>query len=475
MTAAGRARLLATGQMSNQNHPIMKKRIVFLLTRQGFFLALVLTHLMMTGCKGNGTPMRPPEEYPPDIAHDWIGMQQKLLAGTPGILPHVAGRTYGYVGLTLYESIAPGMEQYQSISSQLSGNLVLPRIEAGKEYFWPASLNAAAAVILRNLLPHTSTGLLGQIDSLEAAYNQQFQSAATGDALQRSVTFGRSIAEAIFEWSKSDGGHEAYKNPLYERYVAPTGPGKWVSTGELPFDQPVYPFWGDNRSFVPGLTEATQPSPPPPYSEEQGSDFYEAVNEIYTMSQSLTHDDSLTAKFWAYEPQHPESRVEYFDASHAANIATQLMMDEDYTLEEAVALYCRHAIAGNEAGISCVRTKFHYNLVRPITYIREVMGHTEWKPVVPTPPFPEYTSGHAVVSSAYATVLEAAFGKDYSFTDHSFDASYGPRKFDSFEACAREAAYSRLLAGIHYRFAMDEGLAQGREVATMVLQLNFRK
>src|SRR5690606_33985590 len=134
-----------------------------------------------------------------------------------------------------------------------------------------------------------------------------------------------------------------------------------------------------------------------------------------------------------------------------------------------------HAMAGHEAGISCVKTKFTYNLVRPITYIRNVMGHHDWKPVIPTPPFPEYTSGHAAVSMAYASILEDEFGTHYSFTDHSFDDNYGPRTFESFEAYAREAALSRLEGGIHYRFAMDEGLKQGRKVASIVLHLKFNK
>ena len=137
---------------------------------------------------------------------------------------------------------------------------------------------------------------------MEAYFYTKFQADADAEELQRSADFGKQIASAIFEWSKTDGGHEAYKNPFSDNYVPPTGPGKWVSTGEFPFSQPVYPYWGNNRTFIPGLAEATQPPPPPSYSEQPGSDFYNAVNEIYTMSQNLSHEDSLTAKFWAYEP-----------------------------------------------------------------------------------------------------------------------------------------------------------------------------
>jgi hypothetical protein len=429
----------------------------------------------MGGCKGQESSHPSLDEYSPDIAYAWLNMQRRLLNGTPGILPHTAGRTYAYVGLTLYESLVPGMDSCQSIGPQLNGGLQLPQPENGKSYFWPASANAAVASILRGLLPHALPAHATSIDSLESLYHDLFMLEADPATLNRSVEFGKAIAAAVFEWSLKDGAQDAYKSPFADDYVPPTGPGKWVSTGEFPFDQPVYPYWGSVRSFVKGSAEATQPSPPPTYSEMPGSPFYEAVNEIYMMSQHLTHEDSVVAKFWAYQPLDPERPLPFEGTGHAANIAVQAMRRNSYSLEDAAVLICKHAMAGHEAGISCVKTKFTHNLVRPITYIRNVMRHKQWKPVIPTPPFPEYTSGHAAVSMAYAAILEDEFGEKYSFTDHTFDDTFGPREFESFEAYATEAALSRLKGGIHYRFAMDEGLKQGRKVASKVLELKFNK
>jgi hypothetical protein len=76
---------------------------------------------------------------------------------------------------------------------------------------------------------------------------------------------------------------------------------------------------------------------------------------------------------------------------------------------------------------------------------------------------------------ASASVLEDNFGKNFQFTDHSFDNTYGSRSFDSFEDYAKEAALSRLQAGIHYRFAMDEGLKQGKKVAALINKIRFKK
>ncbi len=454
----------------------MKKNVTKVLSRAVILLAVGTILFIFTSCKRNDFPNGTPvKKYPADLAIAWIQMQQKVFAGIPNLLPHVAGRTYAYMSITLYESIVPGMRDYQSIAPQLNGKLELPAIHHAAQYYWPASANSGLAFMLRHLLPHTTPGLLSAIDSLEAGFHTKFQTDADAETLQRSADFGKQIAGAIFEWSKRDGGHEAYKNPFSETYVPPTGPGKWVATGELPFSQPVYPFWGTNREFIPGLALATQPPPPPPYSEEPGSVFYEAVNEIYTISQNLSSEDSSTAKFWAYELMDPKAIREFDDVSHAANIATQMIVLKKFSLQDAAVLFCKHGIGGNEAGISCVRTKFYYNLVRPITYIRTVLGHKGWNPVVPTPPFPEYTSAHAAISMTNAMVLEDTFGKNFSFTDHSFDNTYGPRSFESFEAYANEAALSRLQAGIHYRFSMDEGLKQGRKIAELVNRLKFKK
>ena len=453
----------------------MKKNISKVLSFTVILFVFSTILFVFTSCKRNDFSGTPVKKYSADVAIAWVKMQQKLFVGTPGLLPHVTGRTYAYVGLTLYESIVPGMQSYQSIASQLNGSLALPAIQHGKQHYWPASANAALAFMLKNLLPHTTQELLKSLDSLEADFYTKFQADVDAETLQRSVDFGKQIAIAIFEWSKTDGGHEAYKNPFSDSYVPPTGPGKWVPTGEFPFSQPVYPYWGNNRTFIPGLAEATQPALPPSYSEQPGSVFYNAVNDIYTMSQNLSREDSMTAKFWAYELLNPEEAAIYEDVSHAANIATQAIVLKKLSLQNAAVLYCKHGITGNEAGISCVKTKFHYNLVRPVTYIRNVLEHSEWHPIIHTPPFPEYTSAHAAISMAFASVLEDTFGENFSFTDHSFDYSYGPRSFNSFEAYAKEAALSRLQAGIHYRFAMDEGLKQGKKVAGLVNSLKFKK
>jgi membrane-associated phospholipid phosphatase len=93
-----------------------------------------------------------------------------------------------------------------------------------------------------------------------------------------------------------------------------------------------------------------------------------------------------------------------------------------------------------------------------------------WKPILQTPPFPEYSSGHSVVSGSAATILTDIFGENFSFLDDT-ELPYGLpiRSFASFNEAAAEAAISRMYGGIHYRVAIETGLQQGIEVGELVV------
>lgn len=416
-----------------------------------------------------GDPRTPGSKiYPNDVAVAWMNLQLRLTKGTPGFNSPVSSRSYGYVGLTLYESIAEGMSGHRSIAPQLNGNLVLPAFDEKKNYYWPASANAALAFISKNLFAKTPAPLAMAIDSLQANFHNKFAARVNAEVLQQSEDYGRSIAMAIFEWSKTDGGHEAYDNITDPTYVPPKGPGLWEPTSPGA-PHPLHPRWGNRRTFIPGLVAAIVVDPPIAYSEDTNSPFYKSVKEVYDISLSLSASDSTTARFWADLP------TNYNTPAHATNIVTQLVVKENLNLAEAALLYCKHGIAINDGLISCFKAKYTYNLVRPLTYIRKVIGQASWNTVVPTPSFPECTSAHAVMSQASALVLEDKFGNNYSFTDNTYTNLYGKRNFSSFDDCAYEAAQSRVLGGIHYQFSADMGIKQGEKVGKLVNQLGFHK
>jgi hypothetical protein len=407
------------------------------------------------------------KKYSSSVATTWINLQQKLTKTTAGYSPGVTGRAFAYTGLSLYESIVPGMPGYRSILPFVGGPTTVVPADC-QSYYWPASANAAMASMIRNLFESTSAANKVTIDSLEDAFNTQFQGEAHANVLQNSADFGRSVAEAIFEWSKTDGSHEAYK-PQPNTYVPPVGPGLWIPTPPA-FLPAAFPYVGNDRSFTPGIAAQTQPTtfPLPPYSEVPGSDFYNMVNFSYTLSQSLTPADIITAKTWADIPGN------YNGTAHFTNIATQLIIVKNLKLDEAALVYAKHGIALRDAIISVFKTKYHYNVIRPISYIRNVMGFTTWNTVVPTPPHPEYGSAHTVIGKASSVVLESFFGKKCAFVDRTHEATFGARSYNTLAAYAEDGAWSRVLAGIHYNKTAVDGLIQGKAVGDMVNSLPFK-
>ena len=406
------------------------------------------------------------KKYPADVALKWITLQQKLTKKTPGFDPLVSGRSYAYSGLTLYESIVKGMPGYYSVASPLIGTSIntLPKHQA---IHWSASANAAMAFILKNLYANTPDANKVTIDSLESALNAEYEKETNAQIVSQSTEYGRKIANSIFEWSKTDGGHEAYLGATSSTYVVPTGPGLWIPTPTA-FAKPARPYWGDNRSFVPNSAASTAPPPPMTYSESPDSDFYKMVDEVYTISLSLKDEDNLIIKHWADIPGN------YNTPSHYTHIATQLIQENKLKLDQAAVTYAKHGIALNEANISVFKAKYIHNVIRPISYIRNVMGYTMWSTVIGTPAHPEYPSAHATVGGASSTVLENIFGKNYSFVDRTQETLYGTRSFNNLKEYAIEAAKSRVLGGIHYELSTEIGLHQGEKVGNLVNEIKFK-
>jgi len=440
----------------------MKKTIL-----TGILLYTSIFSVLLIACVKEQQPQQQ-NQYDAQVATSWMNLYLRLTKVTPGFNSVVAARAYAYAGLTLYESVAQGNKNLQTIMPQLNDAPLIPAVQNEKKYYWPSSANAAMASITKKLFGNASAASITAIDSLENDWNNRFQNKATPDEIQLATEFGKQVATIIFDWSKTDGGHEAYNNTTSAMYVPPTGAGMWVPTAPA-FGKPLHPYWGNNRSFIKNIAIETQPAAPIPFSTQQGSAFYNEVKHLFDLSKQLSGADSITVKFWG------DITGNYNAPAHAANIVTQLVKGKSLTLHDAAILYCKHGIAYSDGLVSSFKTKYQYNLMRPISYIRTVFEETNWNSVIPTPPHPEYASNHAVISSASAQVLAARFGNNFMFTDSTYDVEYGTRVYTSFQKYAEEAAMSRVLGGIHYHFTALSGLEQGKKVGNLVNQLDFIK
>lgn len=409
------------------------------------------------------------------VATTWFDLYLHLIQTTEGFTPPVAARALGYAGITLYEAVVPGLADHQSLVGQLNGLTILPTPETGKTYHWPSVANGALAYITRELFINTSRENQQVIHALERQLAAGFRSQIDQATLDRSIDFGHTLAEAIYQWSLEDGGARGQLYNFHDDYLPPHGSGLWIPTAPKFQRSPLQPYWGNNRPFVLQKDNLCDPPPPLTYSEQPTSTFYRQAMEVYTTVQNLSAEQEIIALFWSDDAGRTPT-----PPGHSIAISTQILRDEHASLASAAETYAKVGIAVNDAFISCWRTKYTYNLIRPISYIQRVIDPTWNTPnptdPVTTPPFPEYTSGHSVQIGAVATVLSDIFGKTYPFTDHTNDQrGFLARSYNSFDEMASEAAISRLYGGIHYRQAIEAGLAEGKCIGQQVNELKMKK
>jgi membrane-associated phospholipid phosphatase len=353
------------------------------------------------------------------------------------------------------------MPNRRRLAGRLNG-LTSVRPPNDRAYHWPTVASSALAEILRLLFPIAPGSGTTAIHALEQRFLGEAEAELPQGIYRRSVARGEEVSRHIFDWSKTDGGHEGFRNN-FPSYTPPGGPGSWVPTPPG-FSAALQPYWGANRPFALSPDDLPDPGPPPFYSEDPDSAFYAEASECYRVVNALTPELQAIARFWSDDPGATAT-----PPGHSISILTQVVRALDLSLDRAVEAYAKVGIATADSFIACWRTKYRYNLLRPITYVRRVIDPS-WTTILVTPPFPEYTSGHSVQSGAAATVLSGLFG-DISFTDRTHEARGLPaRSFASFAAAAEEAAISRMYGGIHFRAAIERGLA-GRAIGARALVL----
>ncbi len=420
------------------------------------------------------TAIAPVASYSSEVATDWFRLVLHLVQTTPGFSPPVASRAFGYLGVALYEALVPGMWGYRSLAHKLNS---LPHFFSlfNRACHWPSVANATLAASARSFFPTTSAANLAAIDALERSISETLSFDLPPGIAKRSVNRGRAVASHIYNWSKTDGGHEGYLRNFPDSYIPPVGDGLWIPTPPG-FQRALQPYWGENRPFVLNSGVDHDPGPPPAYTTESDSTFYMEALEVFETVNNLTAEQEAIALFWADDPGATST-----PPGHSLTILTQLLEDWDASLEVAAESYAKAGISVADAFISCWHCKYTYNLIRPISYIQQHPDFDpEWgtdSPPLPvtTPPFPEYTSGHSVQTGAFAQVMEDLFG-DLTFTDHTHDArGLAPRTFHSWSQMSAEAAISRLYGGIHFRSAIDLGVEQGRQIGREVSAIRLRR
>lgn len=396
-----------------------------------------------------------------EVPHAYFGLSLKFIKETPGFTPPVASRALGYTGLCLYEATVHGMPNHQSLVGALPGLYSLPLPE-NASYDWPLVANNAMAFLLDSLFDNKSVDNKILLYATRTDFNLALEAQLPADVYDRSVAYGEQLGQAIFAYSKTESGYRGQYKNFPSSYVPPAGMEFWAP---LSGQSALQPYWHDNRAFVPeNVSVATLPPPPPSFSTDEVSIFYAYANQVYLTSQNLTQDQKDIATFWA------DGGGTFTPPGHSVSMLRQILKEEGWDLGNTSIAYAKLGIALSDAFLACWKTKYIYNLCRPVTYIREHID-PNWGSFIGTPPFPEYPSGHSSQSGAWRVVMEDLFGETYAFTDSTYAATLGLRSFTDFESCAEETAVSRLYGGIHYDFGNKNGSYLGQSIGYNVLNL----
>lgn len=389
-----------------------------------------------------------------DVVYDWykfMSVMQRSVAPQP--LPFTAARWYAYIGVGLFESVQPGIRGGSSFSPKLYQMPAMPKPDHSKDYLWKASANAALASMFKQFLTNLSVANKASIDAKELAIYNDLKLTTPEDVLQRSADFGRSVADAIYNWSGTDN-----YSVTSGTYIPLNEPWAWIPTPPN-FAAAI----GDNlqysRPFLKYTVNSTVPPIPVPYSTDQTSAFFKAAKEVHDLGGTITATaaNKATASWWA-DAGGPG--VGLPAPYHFLSCITSILESQHAGLWKAAEVYAKTGIAFKDGPINTFRAKYHYNFIRPITYIRRHIDAT-WLSHLGNPPYSEYPSGLVGFYSPIIQVLINEFG-DIPATDNTYGWRGLPaRQFSSLSQMRKEASDSRVYAGIHYRFTQDASIEIG--------------
>ncbi|MDO1512164.1 vanadium-dependent haloperoxidase [Maribacter confluentis] len=374
--------------------------------------------------------------------------------------PPVTSRTYAYVSVAAYETLIQGNNNYTSLAGQLHDLEALPIKENKIEY-------SPTLAAVHALLTTSKHFVLSEekIDGFEKTLLEEFRTLGIPKTTyDSSIAYGQQVAEHIIAWANKDN----YKQiQSMSDYRVRNDVGSWKPTPPA-YMKAIEPNWNKLRTFMIDSAQQFKPVPPPPFSTDTASTFYKDVVAVYEKVNTNTAEENEIANFWDCNPFKMNVRGHVMYATkkispngHWMNITSLTCKKSNASVLKSAEAYATVAVTLADAFISCWDEKYRSSVIRPETYINQHID-PNWLPVLQTPPFPEYTSGHSVVSSAAAIMLGKLFGETFEFSDNT-EVEFGlpVRNFGSFKQAAEEAAISRFYGGIHYMPAIVNGQEEG--------------
>ncbi len=425
------------------------------------FRSLPLLMFFFSGCKNK-------QSTPTSIYIQELNQGLLDAVVQDGFSPPVASRVYAYPNIAAYEAVIEGDSAFISYAGQLKGLNELPQPDKTKPYICEAVMVQAFSDVAKFLVYRDY--IIDQ--KYDALIKQIKESEANEEEVNSSLEFGKKLGAAIIDWAKKDN-YSQTRN--FSKFTVTNTDSCWLPTPPK-YMEALEPHWAKVRAFVLDSTSQFREPLPYQYNSNTTSEFYGIAKQMCDMTNNLDEDKHQFIKFWDDNPSPINisghvvtTNRQNTPGGHWLCITRSIAKDKKLSLAETCEIISKVSIAIADAFKVIWDTKYVANNVRPITFINKYIN-PNWSPILETPNFPEFTSGHSGISAAAAYILTQRFGDNYSFTD-SCNVPFGfqPRKFPSFNAAANEAAISRVYGGIHYNISCKAGAEQGVKVGELVV------
>ena len=423
---------------------------------------LLLFCVLLTACsKKEQIKMLPDEE----ILHQNVDQLTQLII-YDAFSPPVASRIYGYTSLAAFEASRFKDTSYHSIAAQMKGFALMPKPIAGKNYNYTLAASKAFFTVA-----HKVTFSVDTLIKYEKKIYAMFESNLEDSTYARSLEFGERIGKSILARADNDG---YAKSRGKVRFLGSNDDGKWRPTPP-DYLEGVEFCWGDQQTFVIKASSDFEIPPPPPFSESERSEYYKQALAVYEQSKVLTPDQLEIAKFWDDNPFVIEhnghatfANKKITPGGHWIGITAIACKKSKADVVKTAQAYALTSIALYDAFICGWKVKYATEYIRPVTVINQKINKN-WLPILQTPPFPEYPSGHSDISASAAVILTHLFGDNFEYMDTSDLRYIGiQRHFTSFLQASDETSISRFYGGIHFLNSVEQGSVQGRKIGEYI-------
>ncbi len=426
-------------------------------------LAAIFLMTLVSGCKNSESKE---SQFTPRDIHQVIEKMTDIMIHDV-TNPPLAARFFSYACLAGYEVVAQNDSGFSSMHGLVNQYPSIKKPDSIYGYSYQLAALLAIMETAKKIQP--SGKLLGEYEN--HFIDSCASSGYTEDVIAASRKYAEYISKPVLAYAKSDLYN---KISNYPRYTPSGKEGSWYPTPPA-YIAAIEPYFNTIRPFALDSCTQFKPEPPVPFSNKKNSAFYELIQKNY--KDSLTEEHQLMAAFWDCNPfavqdnGHLQVGLKKISpGAHWLGITGFACEKAHKSFSQSMKIFTMVSMGLMDSFICCWDEKYRSNRIRPETAIRKYID-PDWKPLLQTPPFPEYLSGHSTISASSAQILTYYLGDNFHYTD-SCEIRFGlpPRSFTSFYQASEEAAISRFYGGIHFMDAVINGTNQGKKVGALLLK-----